>query len=145
MTGQRVEDGNAAPPPGAVHRNVELRAPIGTVWAAITEAGHLSAWLGGEVELDPFPGGQIVVREDGGRLRRGIIVDVEPLRHLEIQWLPTSRRVGFVWGPDDEPAGAGGELEFRLEPVGGGGTRLIVIERPPAVHPSGRPSALAVA
>jgi uncharacterized protein YndB with AHSA1/START domain len=144
MTGQRVEDGNAAPTPGAVHRSVVLRAPIGTVWAAITEAGHLSAWLGGEVELDPFPGGQILVREDGGRLRRGVIVDVEPLRHLEVQWLPASRRVGFVWGPDDEPAGAGGGLEFRLEPVGDG-TRLIVLERPPAARPAGRPSALAVA
>ena len=98
------------------------------------------------MELDPFPGGQIVVREDGGRLRRGVIVDVEPLRQLEIRWLPTSRRVGFLWGPDDEPAGAGGALEFQLEPAGDGdGTRLIVIERPPAAHPAGRPSALAVA
>jgi len=124
---------------GAVRRSVVLPARAETVWAAITEAGHLSAWLGGDVELDPFPGGQIVVREDG-RLRRGVIVDVEPLRRLEIQWLPASRRIGFLWGPDDEPAGAGGALEFQLEPKGDG-TLLIVIERPPA----GRPSALAVA
>jgi len=143
MTGQRVEDGNAAPTPGAVRRSVMLPAPVEAVWAAVTEAGHLSAWLGGEVELDPFPGGQIVVREDG-RLRRGVVVDVEPLRRLEIQWLPASRRIGFLWGPDDEPAGAGGALEFQLEPKGDG-TLLIVIERPPAAHPAGRPSALAVA
>ena len=72
---------------GAVRRSVVLPARAETVWAALTEAGHLSAWLGGDVELDAFPGGQIVVREDG-RLRRGVVVDVEPLRHLEIRWLP---------------------------------------------------------
>jgi uncharacterized protein YndB with AHSA1/START domain len=128
---------------------------VETVWAAITDSGRLSAWLGGEVELDALPGGQIVVREDG-RLRRGVVVDVEPLRHLEIQWLPASRRIGFVWGPDDQPAGTGGRLEFRLEPAEGddgtqcppavdAGTRLTVIEWAPAPHPAGRPSALAVA
>jgi uncharacterized protein YndB with AHSA1/START domain len=140
---------------GSVRRSVVLPAPVETVWAAITESGRLSAWLGGEVELDAFAGGQIVVREDG-RLRRGVVVDVEPLRHLEIQWLPAARRVGFVWGPDHEPAGAGGRLEFRLEPAEGpggpeprsavdAGTRLIVIEWAPTPQPAGRPSALAVA
>ena len=129
---------------GAVRRSVVLPAPVETVWAALTEAGQLSAWLGGDAELDPFPGGQIVVREDG-RLRRGVVVDIEPLRHLEIRWLPASRRIGFLWGPDDEPAGWSGEVEFLLEPVAGpaAGTRLTVVERAPS--PAGRPSALAVA
>jgi uncharacterized protein YndB with AHSA1/START domain len=127
---------------GAVRRTVLLPAPVEAVWAALTEAGHLSAWLGGDVDLEAFPGGQIVVREDG-RLRRGVIVDLEPLRHLEIRWLPPSRRIGFLWGPDEDQAGSGGEVEFRLEPVGTTGTRLTVIERAPATHPSGRPVALA--
>ena len=124
---------------GAVQRSVVLPAPVEAVWAALTEAGQLSAWLGGDVDVDPFPGGQIVVREDG-RLRRGVIVDLEPLHHLEIRWLPPSRRLGFVWGPDDEPAGSAGEVEFLLEPVPElGATRLTVVERAPA------PAALAVA
>ena len=129
---------------GAVRRSVVLAAPVDAVWAAITEAGHLSAWLGGDVDLDAFPGGQIVVREEG-RLRRGVIADLEPLHRLEIRWLPTSRRVGFLWGPDDEPAGAGGGVEFRLDPVEGHArlTRLTVVERPPARRPTGRPAALA--
>ena len=129
---------------GAVRRTVLLPAPVETVWAALTEAGQLSAWLGGDVDLEPFPGGQIVVSEDG-RLRRGVIVDLEPLRHLEICWLPASRKVGFLWGPDDEPAGSGGEVEFLVAPVpeSGGCTYLTVIERAPV--PQGQPAALAVA
>src|SRR6266446_797247 len=129
---------------GAVRRSVLLPVGVEAVWATLTDAGHLSAWLGGDVDLEAFPGGQIVVREDG-RLRRGVIVDLEPLRHLEIRWLPASRRIGFLWGPDDEPAGSGGGVEFRLEPVDAMLTRLTVIERAPEGHPTGRPSALAVA
>jgi uncharacterized protein YndB with AHSA1/START domain len=128
---------------GAVRRSVLLPAPVEAVWAALTEAGHLSAWLGGDVDLEPVPGGQVVVNEDG-RLRRGVIVDLEPLRHLEIRWLPAFRRMGFVWSPDDEPAGSGGEVEFLLEsdPESAGCTYLTVVERAPV--PSGRPPALAV-
>ena len=129
---------------GAVRRSVLLPAPVQAVWATLTEAGHLSAWLGGEVKLDPVPGGQIVVQEDG-RLRRGVIVDFEPLRHLEIRWLPNGKRMGFLWGPDDEPAGSAGEVEFILEPMPevAACTYLTVIERAPV--PTGRPAALAVA
>jgi uncharacterized protein YndB with AHSA1/START domain len=50
-------------------RTVLLPAPAEKVWAALTEAGRLSAWRGGDVDLEPVPGGQIVVQEDG-RLRR---------------------------------------------------------------------------
>ena len=129
---------------GAVRRSVLLPAPVQAVWSALTDPGQLSAWLGGDVAIDPVPGGQIVVQEEG-RLRRGVIVDIEPLRHLEIRWLPNARRMGFLWGPDDEPAGSGGEVEFLLEPVpeNSGCTCLTVIERAPV--PTGRPAALAVA
>ena len=117
---------------GAVQRSVLLPAPLETVWAALTDAGQLSAWLGGEVDLEPVPGGQIVVTEDG-RLRRGVIVDFEPLCHLEIRWLPASRRMGFLWGPDVEPAGSGGAVEFHLEPAADRDrcTYLTVVERAP--------------
>ena len=127
-----------------VRRTVLLPTPAETVWAALTEAGRLSAWLGGDVDVEPFPGGQIVVLEDG-RLRRGVIVDLEPLRRLEIRWLPAARRMGFVWGPDDEPAGSGGAVEFVLEPVPESTvcTYLTVVERAPV--PSARTIALAVA
>ena len=124
---------------GTVKRTAVLASPVEAVWAALTEAEHLSAWLGGDVALDAVPGGQIAVREDG-RVRRGVIVDVEPLRHLEIRWLPESRRIGFLWGPDDAPAGTGGEVEFVLEPLLDGLTVLTVVERPPASLPAAQAS-----
>jgi len=120
---------------GAVRRSIVLPASVEAVWTALTGAEHLSAWLGGEVDVDPFPGGQIAVREDG-HLRRGVIVDLEPLRRLEICWLPPARRMGFLWRPDDQPAAAGGGVEFLLEPQPIGGTRLTVTERAPATRPS---------
>ena len=127
-----------------VRRTVLLPTPAETVWAALTESGRLSAWLGGDVDLEPFAGGQIVVNEDG-RLRRGVIIDLEPLRHLEIRWLPASGRMGFLWGPDEEPAGSGGGVEFVLAPVpeNAACTYLTVVERAPV--PSASPAALAVA
>jgi len=126
-TGELHPGGDA----GAVHRSVHLPSPAAAVWAALTDPEQLSAWLGGDVELDPVPGGQITVQEDG-RLRRGVIVDMEPLRRLEIRWLPPSRRFGFVWGPDNDAAGSGGSVEFLLEPVPHeAATRLSVIERAP--------------
>jgi uncharacterized protein YndB with AHSA1/START domain len=129
---------------GAVRRTVLLPAPVQAVWAALTEPGRLAAWLGGDVDIDPFPGGQVALNEDG-RLRRGVVVDFEPLRHLEIRWLPASRRMGFLWGTDDEPAGSGGGVEFLLGPVPErvGCTYLTVVEHAPV--PSRSPSALAVA
>ena len=129
---------------GSVQRSTVLPAPVEAVWAALTEARHLSAWLGGDVDLDPFPGGQIVVSEDG-RLRRGVVVDIEPLRRLEIRWLPAASRIGFLWGPDEQPAGSGGGLEFGLDPVLPNATRLTVVERAPSPKAVRPPAALAVA
>jgi uncharacterized protein YndB with AHSA1/START domain len=128
---------------GVVRRTVVLPVPPEAVWRALTDSEQLSAWLGGDVEIDAVPGGQIALREDG-RLRRGVVVDMDPLRHLEIRWLPLSRRVGFLWGPDEEPAGTAGAVEFTLEAVPDRRSRLTVVEHPPVSAPA-RPSALAVA
>jgi uncharacterized protein YndB with AHSA1/START domain len=116
-----------------VERSVVVRAPVEAVWRALTESGQLSAWFGGEVELDPVPGGQLTVREDG-RLRRAVVVDLEPERRLAFRWLPVHHRIGFLWGPDEQPAGTSGEVEITLATVSGG-TRITVTERAPVVAP----------
>ncbi|MGH9038072.1 MAG: SRPBCC domain-containing protein, partial [Acidimicrobiia bacterium] len=70
-----------------VERSVVVPAPRATVWRALVEEGRLSAWFGEDAEVDPFPGGQLVVSEDGRR-RRGVVVDIEPGQRLAFRWLP---------------------------------------------------------
>ena len=113
-----------------VERTVMVRAPVEAVWRALVEDGHLSAWFGEDAEVDPFPGGQLVVSEDGRR-RRGVVVDIEPGRRLAFRWLPETHRMGFVWGPDDVPAGTSGEVELTLTELAGG-TLVHVVETAPA-------------
>jgi uncharacterized protein YndB with AHSA1/START domain len=113
-----------------VERSLVVRVPVEVVWRALTESGQLSAWFGGEVEVDPVPGGQLTVWGDG-RLRRAVIVDLEPNRRLTFRWLPAHHRIGFVWlGDEEEPAGASGEVEITLAPVPAG-TRVVVVEWAP--------------
>jgi len=113
----------------AVTRSIDLPADPATVWHTLTDGEELSAWFAAEVHIDPHPGGQVLVRDEGQR-RRAVIVHFEPERQLTFRWLPERRPVGFVWPADDAPAGEGGEVTFTLEPVDGG-TRLTVEETAP--------------
>ncbi len=122
-----------------VERSLVVRVPVEAVWRALTDSGQLTAWFGGEVQVDPVPGGQLSVSGDGP-LRRAVIVDFEPNRRLAFRWLPAHHRMGFLWGNDDEePAGTSGEVEITLTAVPEG-TRLVVIEWAPVATP---PRALA--
>jgi uncharacterized protein YndB with AHSA1/START domain len=114
-----------------VQRTAILPVPPPAVWRALTDGEQLSAWFGGEVEIDAFPGGQLAVRAEG-RVRRAVIVDFDPGHRLAFRWLPPHRRVGFVWAADETEPGTSGEVEFTLEEVPAG-TRLTVVETAPAV------------
>jgi uncharacterized protein YndB with AHSA1/START domain len=94
-----------------VTRSVVLPAGRDEVWATLTTPEELSAWLGEVVELEPEPGGAIVLREQGS-MRRGMVEAAEPGRILSFRW----RRL----------AGAGVSLEV------GGATRVtLVLEADP--------------
>jgi uncharacterized protein YndB with AHSA1/START domain len=94
-----------------VTRSVVLPAGRDEVWATLTTPEELSAWLGEVVELEPEPGGAIVLREQGST-RRGMVEAAEPGRILSFRW----RRL----------AGAGVSLEV------GGATRVtLVLEAAP--------------
>ena len=112
-----------------VRRTVDLDAAPAAVWRALTEGGQLSAWFGADVEIDAHPGGQLLVRGPHGR-RRAVVVDVEPERSLAFRWLPEYHPVGFVWMPDDTPAGESGEVVVTLTAIAAG-TRLTVSELAP--------------
>jgi len=113
-----------------VERTVELEAPIGEVWAALTEPGRLSAWVGGRVEdLDVRPGGRGTVRRPDGAVRRVVVEAVDPGRRLALRWWP--------FEGDGEPSapGRGTRVELLVEPHRGG-TRLTVVEYPPLGSPA---------
>ncbi|MGH8993643.1 MAG: SRPBCC domain-containing protein [Acidimicrobiia bacterium] len=112
-----------------VERSVVVRAPADAVWRALVDGGQLSAWFGDDAELDAFPGGQLAVSEDGRR-RRAVVVDIEVGRRLAFRWLPDTPRLGFVWRPDDLPAGTSGEVELTLTEMPGG-TLVHVVETAP--------------
>ena len=107
-----------------VAREVLLPASPDEVWAALTDPGQLAAWFGGDLEIDPRPGGRTSYRGDDGEVRIGEVREAEPGRRLSFEW----------WAPGDGRSGAS-RVEFDLEEVDDG-THLHVIEsRPTVVEP----------
>jgi uncharacterized protein YndB with AHSA1/START domain len=99
----------------AIEREVEFHASPERVWRAITVDEELSAWFGHRTQLDLRPGGLGWFEWDGhGRFPVRIDV-VEP---------PT--RLVWSWGDvgDERLEGPSTEVEWRLEPLPNGGTRL---------------------
>jgi uncharacterized protein YndB with AHSA1/START domain len=117
-----------------VERSVLVAAPVALVWRALVDGGRLAAWFGDDAEIDAIPGGQLVVTE-AGRRRRAVVVDVEPGRRLAFRWLPDTPRLGFLWGPDEVPAGTSGEVELTLTDLVGG-TLVQVVETAPVRRPA---------
>src|SRR5262249_36258429 len=97
-----------------VERETQVEASPEEVWEALTDDDRLSEWLAPEVELDPFEGGEVVVR-DGDEERTGTVETVEELERLTF----TSTRPGE------------GEsfVEFTIEPLPAG-TSVRVVETP---------------
>ena len=88
-----------------VEREVVLPATRDEVWEALVDG----AWLGDEVELEPWEGGDVVVDD-----RRGVVEEVQEGERL-VLW----------WARPGEPASRV-ELELRDAVAG---TRLVVVER----------------
>lgn len=87
--------------PQLVEKSILIQAPQAVVWAALTEAHALEAWMSDEefaVRTDWTPGGPVVFRGLlHGRLRfenRGVVQAFEPPRLLQYtHWSSLSRRV----------------------------------------------------
>jgi uncharacterized protein YndB with AHSA1/START domain len=104
--------------PDRIERTVQVAAPPGQVWAALTTAEGLAAWFGDRATIDLRPGG-------AGRLSwdRGESVD------LRVERVEEPTVFGFTWHihglPEDDPRRT--YVEFTLEPAAAG-TRLRVVE-----------------
>jgi uncharacterized protein YndB with AHSA1/START domain len=98
-----------------ITRSVELAASVDDVWRAVTEPELLGDWLGSVVELDIRPGGEGVIVESDGEVRRARIEEVEPARRLALRWWP------------EDGSGPESTVELELEETVEG-TRLVVTE-----------------
>jgi uncharacterized protein YndB with AHSA1/START domain len=106
-----------------VTRSVVLPAEPDEVWATLTAPEEVSAWLGDVVALELEPGGSLVVRENQGATRRGVVEAADPGRILSFRW----RRLAGA-GLSLEVGGAS-RVTFVLE-ADPAGTRLTVTEEP---------------
>jgi len=102
-------------PETRITRTVELDASVDDVWRAMTEPDLLGDWLGALVELDVRPGGEGVIVEPDGAVRRARIDEVEPARRLALHWWP------------EDGSGPESTVELDLEETGEG-TRVVVTE-----------------
>jgi uncharacterized protein YndB with AHSA1/START domain len=104
--------------PDRIERTVQVDAPPGKVWAALTTAQGLGAWFGNEAAIDLRPGGSARLSWTSGER-----ID------LRVERVEEPTVFGFTWHiyglPEDDPRRT--YVEFTLEPAGSG-TRLRVVE-----------------
>ena len=95
-----------------VERAETFEASPEEVWESLTDDDRLSEWLAEEVEIEPFEGGEISVRDDDGE-RSGMVETV-----IE------EERLTYTWA---RPGEAPSRVDFVIEAVPAG-TRLTVTE-----------------
>ena len=97
----------------AIEREAELMATPEQIWERITDSSMISEWMGGDVEIEPRPGGRITFSPEAGPEVWGTVEEV--VEHERIQW---------SWRTDE---GQPSLIEFELSPADDG-TIVIVRE-----------------
>jgi uncharacterized protein YndB with AHSA1/START domain len=100
-----------------VERELLLPAEPEEAWEAMADPERLGDWLGGEVEMDPAPGGDFRIVLDDGEERVGWVEEIEP-----------SERLSFWWRRPDEEVAT--RVEISLTEADGG-TLVRVVETSP--------------
>ena len=98
-----------------ITRTVDLDATLDQVWRAMTEPRLLGDWLDSDVELEVCPGGEGIIVEPDGAVRRACVDEVEPARRLALRWWP------------EDGGGPESKVEFDLQQTPDG-TRVVVTE-----------------
>jgi uncharacterized protein YndB with AHSA1/START domain len=79
----------------AVERELAVPGDPEEAWEAVADQERLGDWLGGEVEMEPVPGGDFRIRFDDGGERVGFVEELDP----------DGYRFSFWWRqPEDELA-----------------------------------------
>ena len=104
-----------------IQREIELPAPIETVWQAVTDPETLSEWLADEIELELWPGGDARF-VSGDEVRTGWVEEISP------PGSDGTGRLAFWWAVDDEPAS---RVCFSVSRRGEDSTLLRIVEARP--------------
>jgi uncharacterized protein YndB with AHSA1/START domain len=120
--------GESASSTDRIEKQIEINAPVSRVWKALTDHREFSAWFGCAQLDTPFAPG----KASRGRLNipgydhltlEVVVRAVEPERYFAFNWHPYA-----VDAKVDYSKEAPTLVEFFLEPVPGGTTRLRVVE-----------------
>lgn len=114
-----------------VQRSTTIPAEADRVWDAVLRGD----WLGEDVAIEPWPGGDGVVL-DRGEVRHVVVETVDPGRRLTYRW----------WGISDDGVSDATRVVIDVEPLYDQ-TRVVIIEAPAAAAPlpPSTPMALAFA
>ncbi|HTR75559.1 MAG TPA: SRPBCC family protein [Solirubrobacterales bacterium] len=105
-----------------IESEVEIEAPVETVWSIVTEPEQISRWFADRAEVDLRPGGDIVFTFASGIPGKGTVERVEPPHLFSFRWVSPE--------PERDMEAAQGHytlVEFTLAERGEG-TLLRVVE-----------------
>ncbi len=69
-------------PPNSIHREMTIDADTATVFAFFTDPERLIRWMGVSANLDPKPGGLLLIQVVNGFTARGEFTEVVPVSRL---------------------------------------------------------------
>jgi uncharacterized protein YndB with AHSA1/START domain len=95
----------------SVQREMTIDADAATVFAFFTDPDRLIRWMGVSANLDPRPGGLLLIDVHHGFVARGQFKEVVPVTHLAYTW-------GWE-GRENVPPGSS-LIEIDLSPQNGG-------------------------
>ena len=101
--------------PAAIERQVDFRASPERVWQALTDEREIARWFAGRARVDLRPDALGWLEFEGHGRYPIKVVEVDP-----------PRRFAWRWGDigDERVEGHASLVEYELEPLPGGGTRL---------------------
>jgi len=82
-----------------VEQEIDIEAPIGTVFELLTDARGLLEWMAVEAESDPVVGGRLRWRHEDGSVMSGSFTALDPPRHIAFTY-------GWEKGGLDVPPGS---------------------------------------
>jgi uncharacterized protein YndB with AHSA1/START domain len=70
----------------SVERELPVPGEPEEAWEAVADPERLGDWLGGDIELDPVPGGEFHITFDDGSERTGFVEEIDHEEHRFAFW-----------------------------------------------------------